>query len=155
MTDTERLQAAIAQVRPLFGRRSRLALAPHPEAQANAPPGYESSGQPRSVVLPGVVPWATSPRTSAEDAARAMLDPLSYMARVGYDLGPSQTRFSGYPATDLAPYKIAGAQQEAAAGWPLRWEEMIEQVLSRDAHLGGIAQQRVDDVVKGSWRLVR
>src|SRR5262249_36416415 len=43
----------------------------------------------------------------------------------------------------------------ATAGYPLRWEEMIEQVLSRDSHLMGIAQQRVNDVVKGSWRLAR
>jgi phage gp29-like protein len=79
----------------------------------------------------------------------------AYFGRISYDAGPSWTRFSSYPATDLTPEKIIGAQQEATAGYPLRWEEMIEQVLSRDAHLSGIAQQRVDDVVKGSWRLVR
>lgn len=32
---------------------------------------------------------------------------------------------------------------------------MIEQVLLRDGHLSGVGQQRVDDVVKGSWDLGR
>ena len=138
----------------LFGGRPRLVpLQPDPAPQPGAPPGYSTGLVARAVDLPGVTAWANSPKNH-DEIVRALLDPGAYLGRVSYDVGPTNTRFSSYPATDLTPAKIAGAQHEAAAGWPLRWEEMIEQILSRDAHLSGIAQQRVDDVVKGSWRLL-
>lgn len=138
-----------------FSRGARMFSRPtSPSPQPGAVAGYPNGGMPASVPLPGVSPYASTPRTH-EELARAMLDPQAYFGRVSYDAGPSQTRFSSYPATDLTPAKIAGAQLEATSGYPLRWSEMIEQILSRDAHLSGIAQQRVDDVVKGSWSLVR
>lgn len=108
-----------------------------------------------SVDLPSVPHWSAGRPNTNERLANALGLPEAYMGRVSYDAGPSWTRFSSNPATDLTPQKIIGVQQEATSGYPLRWEEMIEQVISRDAHLAGIAQQRVDDVVKGSWRLVR
>jgi hypothetical protein len=109
-----------------------------------------------SVNIPGVNKWALGqPANMNEQMARALGSVDALMGRVSYDAGPSFTRFSSFPATDLTPEKIAGAQQEALAGYPLRWAEMIEQVLGRDSHLSGIAQQRVDDVLKGSWKLMR
>ena len=109
-----------------------------------------------SAKLPGVTHWSSgSTSNQNRELAKALGLPDAYLGRISYDAGPSWTRFSSNPATDLTPEKIIGAQREATAGYPLRWEEMIEQVLSRDAHLAGIGQQRVDDVVKGSWRLVR
>lgn len=109
-----------------------------------------------SVKLPGVPQWPHgSPRNGNAALRSALGDPESYFGRISYDAGPSWTRFSSNPATDLTPEKISGAQQEAISGYPMRWMEMIEQVLSRDSHLGGITQQRVEDVIKGSWRLVR
>jgi hypothetical protein len=109
-----------------------------------------------TVNLPGVPHWPHSSGANQNGALREAVRSLeAYYGRVSYDAGPSWTRFSSYPATDLTPEKISGAQQEAVAGYPLRWTEMIEQVLSRDSHLSGIAQQRVEDVIKGSWRLVR
>ena len=141
----------------LGGAADRIARTINPGGSLGAPPGYGASNGPApDAHIVGVTPWMGSGLgRSAEQAARALLTPDAYLGRVSYDAGPSATRFSSYPATDLSPAKIAGAQQEASAGWPHRWEEMIEQILSRDAHLSGIAQQRVDDVVKGTWRLVR
>jgi phage gp29-like protein len=108
-----------------------------------------------TVDLPGVPQWGSFPANTSERVRQSLASVDAYFGRVSYDAGPSWSRFSSYPANDLTPEKIAGAQQEAVAGYPLRWTEMTEQILSRDAHLAGIGQQRVDDVIKGSWRLVR
>lgn len=106
--------------------------------------------------VPGVPRTTGISRSSASEAMlQKLLGVAGYTGRIAYDAGPSWTRFSSNPATDLTPEKIAGAQQEALAGYPLRWEEMIEQVWARDSHLSGIGQQRVDDVIKGAWRLQR
>lgn len=147
MTPSQRLAQLFASGARLFsGVADRLA----PPA---TPPGF---GAPTpDARLPGVSRWAGTGARGSDEVARALLTPEAYLGAVSRDAGPGPTRFSSYPATDLTPEKIAGAQQEAAAGWPLRWAEMVEQILSRDAHLSGIAQQRVDDVVKGSWRLRR
>lgn len=111
---------------------------------------------PASVDLPHVSRWGLGSQANRDpELQRALGDVAAYLGRISYDAGPSMTRFSSYPATDLTPDKIIGAQQEAVAGYPLRWAEMTEQILSRDAHLMGIGQQRVDDVIKGSWRLIR
>lgn len=106
--------------------------------------------------IPGVASAAGLTRSmNSESVLQKLLGIVGYTGRVTYDAGPAWTRYSSYPATDLTPEKIAGAQQEALAGYPLRWEEMIEQVWARDSHLSGIGQQRIDDVVKGAWRLQR
>ncbi len=105
--------------------------------------------------LPEVPHWTTGLPYQSERLRKALLGADAYLGKVSTDAGPSWTRFSSYPATDLTPEKIIGAQQEAIAGYPLRWAEMIEQVLSRDGHLSGIGQQRVDDVIKGTWQLER
>lgn len=152
-TAAERFAAVLRRGARLFESAARSV---DPKPSPGAPPAYAAgSGIAPGVTLPGVTAYATTPKNLSDRTARALLEPEAYLGRVTYDAGPSLARFSSYPATDLTPEKIAGAQQEAAAGWPLRWEEMIEQILSRDAHLSGIGQQRVDDVVKGSWRLVR
>jgi phage gp29-like protein len=109
-----------------------------------------------NVNLPGVNRWGLSSVPNTNEAlARSLRTPEAYFGRVSYDAGPSMTRFSSYPANDLTPATILGAQQQSFAGYPLQWCEMVEQVLSRDSHLSGIAQQRIDDILKGSWRLIR
>ena len=113
-----------------------------------------------SVVTPSAklyvpAPFSGTPKNNNQSLLAELASPEAYFGRLSPFLGPSPARFSGFPATDLTPEKITGAQQEALAGYPLRWSEMIEQIVSRDAHLAGIAQQRVDDVIKGTWRLVR
>lgn len=127
--------------------------------EALRPPRLEPSSNPSttapSVELPYVRQWGALPSNRNEELSKALQTVEAYFGRISFDAGPSPSRYSSYPATDLSPDKIAGAQQEATAGYPLRWAEMIEQVLSRDSHLAGICQQRVDDVIKGSWRLVR
>jgi hypothetical protein len=109
-----------------------------------------------SVQLPGVNRWGhgTTPNANPE-LAKALRTEEAYFGRMSYDVGPSMTRFSSYPANDLTPEAIVSAQQQAFAGYPLVWSELVEQVLSRDSHLSGIAQQRIDDILKGSWRLIR
>lgn len=111
---------------------------------------------PQGVDLPTVNRWGTqNPPNTNEELMRALRTEQAYFGKISYDAGPAMTRFSSYPASDLTPLTIMGTQQQAFAGFPLQWSEMVEQVLSRDSHLSGIAQQRIDDVLKGSWRLVR
>lgn len=143
-----------------FGRvLQRAANAAAKFGEALAKPSVTPSSNPAMVApdvhVPGVQQWSSG-TFGQNERLRALLNtPEAYMGRVTFDAGPSWTRFSQNPATDLTPDKIIGAQQEAISGYPMRWVEMIEQVLSRDSHLSGIGQQRVDDVMKGSWRLVR
>lgn len=129
---------------------------PMSTAHPQAPGAYNSSLASPGVELPGVGHWGISRQPNQnEDLAKALRTAEAYFGKVSYDAGPSMTRFSSYPANDLNPAAIIGAQQQAFAGWPLQWAEMVEQVLSRDSHLSGIAQQRIDDILKGSWRLIR
>jgi phage gp29-like protein len=128
-------------------------------ADALRAPRVVQSGNPSMVApsvdgLPGVSPGFGRRAPNNEELTKALSLVDSYFGRISYDAGPGPARFSSYPATDLTPEKIAGAQQEATSGWPLRWAEMLEQVISRDSHFAGVAGQRVEDVVKGSWNLV-
>jgi phage gp29-like protein len=156
-TASQRIASVFSGAASLFQSAARLINGPRaPGPAPGAPEAYGgATGVPRAVALPGMTPWGSTRGPLNDATAKAMLSPEAYFGQLSYSAGPTLTRFSSFPATDLTPAKISGAQQEALAGWPLRWEEMIEQVLSRDAHLSGIAQQRVDDVVKGSWRLAR
>lgn len=141
MAIVDRLASFLAGTGATIQRAAGLLRSPTVTPQAN---------------LPGVaLPLTATPKNQNERLLRDLLGDDAYLGRISTFAGPSATRFSSYPATDLTPEKISGAQQEALAGYPLRWSEMIEQIISRDAHLAGIAQQRVDDVVKGTWRLVR
>ena len=107
-----------------------------------------------SVNLPGVPHYAGTPQNQSEALARSLSEWAAYAARITYDAGPTWTRWSTWSATDLTPERIIGAQRDAISGYPLIWMDMNEQLLSRDSHYAGITQQRIDDVVKGSWRLV-
>jgi len=112
------------------------------------------SGATPPVALP-VAPLAPPSANQNAELARALRSIEALFGRVSYDAGPSWTRFSSYPATDLTPDKIVGAQREADAGYPLRWAEMDEQVRERDAHLGGIALTRAQDVAGKAVRISR
>lgn len=90
------------------------------------------------------------PRTAA-----AIRSAEALFGRIGPHAGPSWTRNSSYPATDLTPTKIVNAQRLADQGYPLVWAEMEEQVRERDAHLGGITTQRAQNVAGKPLRVQR
>jgi hypothetical protein len=113
-----------------------------------------ASGATPSVPLP-MAPLAPPQANQNAELARAIRSIEALFGRVIYDAGPSWTRFSSYPATDFSPDKIVTAQREADAGYPLRWAEMDEQVRERDAHLGGIALTRAQDVAGKAVRISR
>lgn len=69
--------------------------------------------------------------------------------------GPVGSRWSSYPATDLTPAKIVDALRQADQGYPLKWAEMVEQVLERDGDLSGMALVRRQDVAGKPFRIVR
>lgn len=92
------------------------------------------------------------PRGSEE---RRLLENFGvYESRLSPELGPTRTRWALWPGDDLTPETIIGAQRDAVtSGIPLRWVELVDQVFSRDGHYASCANQRVADVVKGTWRL--
>ncbi|MEO9196313.1 MAG: DUF935 family protein [Polyangia bacterium] len=91
----------------------------------------------------------------ADEKTKAILDSFAaYSGRITPSAGPTRTRYALWPADDLTPEIIIGAQREAiTSGIPLRWVELIDQVASRDGHYASCTHQRVADVVKGTWRL--
>lgn len=114
--------------------------------------GLRGSEESRIADIPGVPHYGT-PRT---DAQRVLADWGVYSARVAPEAGPTRTRFSLWPADDLAPARIIEAQRQAVtSGNPLTWIELIDQVYSRDGHYASVTSQRVADVIKGDWRLAR
>src|SRR5579863_908305 len=115
---------------------------------------FGASGTTPAVPLP-VAPLAPPQANLNTELAKVLRSVEALFGRVSYDAGPSWTRFSSYPATDLTPDKIVTAQREADAGYPLRWAEMDEQVRDRDAHLGGIALTRAQDVAGKAVRVCR
>jgi len=96
-------------------------------------------------------------RPAPDDATRRTLQSWGvYDSRVTPLAGPTRTRYALWPADGLTPEIIIGAQREAvASGIPLKWVELIDQIYSRDGHYAGVSSQRVEDVVKGTWRLTR
>lgn len=153
MSISSRIAALLGQSGALLTRMSgSFGQEPRPQAQGPHNPNLVSP----SVELPGVSTWGlTGTPNRSEELMRALRTQEAYFGKISTDAGPTLTRFSSYPANDLNPQAIIAAQQQAFAGFPLIWSEMVEQVLSRDSHLSGIAQQRIDDVIKGSWRLIR
>jgi phage gp29-like protein len=118
--------------------------------------GAALGASPATPAVPLPTPaYAPTPANQNVELARAIRSIEALFGRVSYDAGPSWTRFSSYPATDLTPDKIVAAQREADAGTPLRWAEMDEQVRERDAHLGGIALTRAQDVAGKAVRVCR
>ncbi len=80
----------------------------------------------------------------------------AFEGRISPSAGPTKTRYSLWPGDGLTPEIIIGAQREAVtSGIPLRWVELIDQIYSRDGHYASVANQRVADVSKGTWRLTR
>lgn len=78
----------------------------------------------------------------------------AYSGRITPSAGPLRSRFPLWPGDDLTPEIIIGAQREAiTSGIPLRWVELIDQIYSRDGHYASCTNQRVADVVKGTWRV--
>lgn len=104
-----------------------------------------------------VAPLPSAGRSQGPDAkTRALLQSWGIMeSRIGPTAGPLKTRWSLWPGDDLTPETIISAQREAVtSGIALRWVELIDQVYSRDGHYSSCADQRVADIVKGTWRLV-
>lgn len=92
-----------------------------------------------------------------DDKTRRLLESWgAYGSRVSPSAGPTRTRWSLWPGDDLTPEIIIGAQREAvASGIPLRWVELIDHCYSRDGHYSAVTNQRVEDCIKGTWRLTR
>jgi phage gp29-like protein len=104
--------------------------------------------------IPGIPHYG---KVTGDDQTRAALESLGvFTSRVAPLAGPTRTRFSIWPADGLTPEVIVGAQRDAVtSGIPLRWVELIDQIYSRDGHYAAVTNQRVEDCIKGTWRLTR
>lgn len=108
--------------------------------------------QSRIADVPGVPHYGTQPtKTQAE---RVLESWGVYSSRVAPEAGPTRTRWALWTADNLTPETIINAQREAVtSGIPLRWVELLDQIYSRDGHYASCTDQRVSDVIKGTWRL--
>jgi phage gp29-like protein len=120
------------------------------EAIARAIRGPEQS---RIAEIPGVGHYGN--QRPDEKVRQALASWGAYSTRVAPDAGPTRTRYSLWPADGgLTPEIIIAAQRDAVtSGIPLSWVELIDQVYSRDGHYASCTDQRVADVIKGTWRL--
>ncbi len=94
---------------------------------------------------------------AAADKVRKTLESWGvYSKRISPLAGPTRTRWALWPGDDLTPETIIAAQRSAVtSGIPLNWIELIDQIFSRDGHYAAVTVQRVEDVIKGTWRLTR
>lgn len=121
------------------------------ESIARAIRGPEES---RIADVPGVAHYGGQPPDA--QTKRVLESWGVYSSRVAPDAGPTRTRWALWPADGLTPEIIVGAQREAVtSGIPHVWMELIDQVYSRDGHYASATNQRVSDVIKGTWRLTR
>lgn len=131
--------------RPSIFSRAAGAL----EAAVRAYRGAEVS---RVADVPGTSAYG---RRAPDEATRRALESMGvYGSRLAPLAGPTQTRWALWPGDGLTPETIINAQRSAvASGIPLNWVELIDQVYSRDGHYASVTNQRVADVIKGTWRL--
>lgn len=131
--------------RPTFFSRAAGAL----EAAVRA---YRSAEVSRVADVPGVTAWGQ--RSGDAETRRALESMGVYESRLAPLAGPTQTRWALWNGDGLTPEYIIRAQREAvSSGIPLTWVELIDQVYSRDGHYASVTDQRVSDVIKGTWRL--
>lgn len=84
--------------------------------------------------------------------ARSAMSLGALLKRIALAAGPYPTRWSTNPADDLTPEGIVGAMREAHAGYPMRWAEMIEQMLGRNPHLKTVFRHRRAWITNGHFR---
>lgn len=92
-------------------------------------------------------------RDTASTTSRIARSFDALFGRISTDAGPSYTRYSGYQATGLTLPKILSAYRSADQGFPLVQAELFEEVLERDAHLGGIVRSRYVETSGKRFRL--
>jgi hypothetical protein len=106
------------------------------------------------VRVAGIPPYALPPPDAR--TRQIMTSWEAYSGRLAPSAGPTRTRWALWPGDNLTPDAIISAQRSAVtSGLPLEWMELIDQVYSRDGHYSSVTDQRVEDVIKGSWRLTR
>lgn len=113
---------------------------------------YRSAEVSRVAEIPGATAYGT--RAGDAETRRALESMGVYESRLAPLAGPTQTRWALWPGDGLTPEYIIQSQRQAiASGIPLQWVELIDQVYSRDGHYASVTNQRVADVIKGTWRL--
>lgn len=66
--------------------------------------------------------------------------------RMAINPGPVQTRFSTFGG-QLTPESIANAINLANMGEPFQFADLCEMVIEKDAHLGGVIEQRISGII--------
>lgn len=133
--------------RPTLFERASAGL----EAAVRAFRGPETT---RVADIPGAAHYGQQP---PDAKTRRVLESWGvYESRVSPLAGPARTRWALWPGDGLTPAVIVSAQRDAvASGIPYKWVELVDQIYSRDGHYAAVTNQRVEDCIKGTWRLTR
>jgi hypothetical protein len=107
-----------------------------------------------SPAAPGLTPVSQDKaRGGSSDTARALWSPEAWFGRTTYGAGPSPTRYSSYVAAGLEPQTIWSTQIQRNNGYPHLWVELLEDVIERDGHLGGVIDTRRQSVADKPFRV--
>lgn len=104
----------------------------------------------------GLTPQLKSATVSASfpPSQKPIVEDLSYSSslvellfnRMTVNPGPVQTRFSTFGG-QLTPESIANAINLANMGEPFQFADLCDMVIEKDAHLGGVIEQRISGII--------
>jgi len=104
--------------------------------------------------VPGSPPAMLGSEAQPNAKLASMLNSVGALfGRTTYGAGPSPTRYSSYPGSGLDPAQIVAIHQTNFNGFPQLKQELDEQILERDAHLGGLYEARIVEVSGKPFRL--
>src|SRR5579885_685355 len=95
-----------------------------------------------SPTAPGFEPTSPDHADRDEQRTRLLRTPEALFGRVSFGAGPQLTRYSSYPGAGVTPEQIWNLQLLRNNGYPQLWTELVEDVVERDGHLGGIIETR-------------
>lgn len=106
---------------------------------------------PRTVVtsptVTGFEPLApTYPGLNNPELSRSAQLLEALFGRISLATGPAQTRYSTVSG-QLSPESISSAIQLANQGQPFAFADLSEMVIEKDAHLGGVIEQRISGII--------
>jgi phage gp29-like protein len=92
--------------------------------------------------MPGIgMPEVPTVSIAQSDQAKAASDEALFGA-ISANAGPFRDRYKMYPGNDLTPKSVGGILRQADTGIIYRWQELVLQILKRDARVASVHRGR-------------